>query len=163
MKSIEKLQKQVDELQAECEARGRALESNLKRIHELESECSECCYKQEFDNIEQRYMPLPVDKNGEVVRIGDELYYEGYNQQFKVGCISIQYAHAYVKDAPNGDTWKPEECVHVKSDPLKELLVDMGEEIWNTCCTCQTTWSDSGLDGIEERYAERIREALGVD
>jgi hypothetical protein len=53
---------------------------------------------------------------------------------------------------------------HVKPDPLKELLVAMGEEIWNAANDPHLggTWNDCGLHGIEERYAERIREILGV-
>ncbi|MBQ1449996.1 MAG: hypothetical protein IIZ12_03570, partial [Eggerthellaceae bacterium] len=49
---------------------------------------------------------------------------------------------------------------HVKPDPLKELLSELANEVWEASCTCQTTWSDSGLDGIEERYANRIRELM---
>ena len=157
MKSIEKLQKQVDELQAECEARGRALESNLKRIHELESECSECCYKQEFDNIEQRYMPLPLDADGVPIHVGDRLSHANKSEFVVNGITFYHNTWRVVTDLATLDDgfqmrWA-KECRHVKPDPLIELL----EEFAYKVC-------DTNVDSAEfERYAERIRELMEVD
>ena len=140
MKSIEKLQKQVDELQAECEARGRALESNLKRIHELESECSECCYKQEFDNIEQRYMPLPLDADGVPWHIGDEIEGHGVLHSMSVNRHGWSFFGTAIDPAIHR---------HVKPDPLKELLCDMIHEYGST---------DALTETVADKYADCIRE-----
>lgn len=124
--------------------------NGTKKLHELVDEIER--------EIAERYMELPTDRNGEVVHIGDELYYEGYNQQFKVGCINIQYAHIYVKDAPNGDTWKPEECVHVKQRTIEDVLQDYAYDYMEWYEGHSPT--NKKHDEIIEKYAAEIRGLL---
>ena len=108
--------------------------------------------------IAERYMLLPTDMDDEPIHIGDKMQM-AHGQVGVVVAIGETQFTVHATRQPN--VVCQAKCHrHVKPDPLVKLLVDMGEEIWNASCMCQTTWSDSGLDGIEERYAERIREAL---
>lgn len=52
---------------------------------------------------------------------------------------------------------------HIKPRTLESVLADLANEVWEASCTCQTTWSDSGLDGIEKKYADEIRELMEVE
>lgn len=100
------MKKQIAELQAECEARGRALESNLKRIHELEANS----------------MPLPLDADGVPIRVGDTVEYsDGYEMwTMRVGMIGREC----VEECESGVIAKI--CHHVKrDDPLVELAIDL--------------------------------------
>lgn len=111
--------------------------------------------------IAEKYMELPVDADGVPIHMGDAM------DDGKVAklVISDDGEHSvYVYKLPNVQhELYCYETAHVKPDPLKELLSELANDVWEASCTCQTTWSDSGLDGIEERYAERIRELLGGD
>ena len=60
----------------------------------------------------------------------------------------------------NAEEWRPTKR---KPRTLDDVLKELANEVWEASCTCQTTWSDSGLDGIEERYAEELRDLLGGD
>jgi hypothetical protein len=105
--------------------------------------------------VETQYMRLPVDKHGEVIRIGDRLVYEPVGIEGEVQALSDCWVSF-------GDSrfYGVLDCRHVKPDTLESLLQQLAEEVWEASCECQTTWSDSGLDGIAERYAERIRKAV---
>ena len=120
--------------------------------------------------ILERYMLLPVDADGAPIHVEDvlECHANGYDGAFTVFAIGSNVVvgnHDIEWVGRNSSKWfhVASFCTHVKPDSLKELLSELANEIWETNCTCQTTWSDSGLDGIEKRYAERIRELMGGD
>ena len=111
-------------------------------------------------------MLLPVDANNEPIHVGDVVAEKPFRPNIgekpaEVVCMLLNSDGWAIGDCdPRGHWYGPLQLEHVKPDPLKELLSELANEVWEASCTCQTTWSDSGLDGIEERYAERIRELL---
>lgn len=113
--------------------------------------------------IAEKYMELPVDADGVPIHEGDVIQFVneqgGTGAHVEVDAVSKYYAYY----GEGKHFYKASMCRHVKPDPLKELLSELANDVCEASCTCQTTWSDSGLDGIEERYAERIRELLGGD
>ena len=137
-----------------------------------------CATKQEINEIadeieaeaDRDYMKLPRLDDG-VINVGD--WIESDYEEIKC----VREVEALIWDGErwdfqlsdeDGDTRDCasiyefyEKSKHVaKPDPLKELLAEMAGEVWEASCTCQTTWSDSGLDGIEEHYAKRVRELM---
>lgn len=144
----------------------------MESIEKLREYAEQCCPEYEdYDarmieiadaieaEIKSRYMLLPVDADGAPIRCGDEVTTDAlWNEKWSVFAVASDY---WVD--VDGCTHKPCATHHAKPDPLKELLSELANEVWEASCTCQTTWSDSGLDGIEERYAERIRELMEVD
>ena len=116
------------------------------------------------DEIESGYMKLPVDADGVPIKPGDEMQF-GTDAPVRVD--SIGTSRCYCGDfgwfGSNGGFYGRgtlRSCRHVKRDTVESLLQELADEVWEASCTCQTTWSDSGLDGIAERYAERIRKAV---
>lgn len=125
------------------------------------------------DEIEQeiaeRYIELPVDADGVPIHEGDVIQFVneqgGTGAKVEVCAISKHYAYYGEDYAYYGEGkhfYKASMCRHVKPRTLEDVLKELANEVWEASCTCQTTWSDSGLDGIEERYADEIREVLGV-
>lgn len=106
--------------------------------------------------IAEKYMELPVDADGVPIHPGNRVEMDGKGGEvWLVGTTDVM--------CNDGMSYRAVAVNHAKPDPLKELLSELANEVWEASCTCQTTWSDSGLDGIEERYAERIRELMEVD
>lgn len=114
--------------------------------------------KEQQEYIEKYYLRYPLDADGVPIHVGDTIEYPNGRRDV-VRFITVN------DNMPtfNERGWVASKCRHVKPDPLKELLEELANEVWEASCTCQTTLSDSGLDGIEERYAERIRELMGGD
>ena len=110
--------------------------------------------------VAESYLPLPVDRNGEVLRIGDEVWFHdepdadphivrGY------GMTNGDDVDVFINHA--GEGWctntvtVPDVLVHRRPDPLKELLKDFAYKV------CDLSVSDDDTT----RYAERIRELTG--
>lgn len=118
------------------------------------------------DEIEQEiaehYIELPVDADGVPIHVGDVIQF--VNEQggtgAKVEVCAISKHYAYYGEGKH--FYKASMCRHVNPRTLEDVLKELANEVWEASCTCQTTWSDSGLDGIEERYAAEIRELMGV-
>lgn len=92
--------------------------------------------------IEERYMELPVDADGVPVCVGDELdYTDPFGNVFR---CTVQPLLAH-----------DSKCYrHVKPRTLEDVLFDFGEEF------------EGEMDEIAPviaKYAEEIRELLGVD
>ena len=110
------------------------------------------------NEVDSHFCELPVDADGVPIRVGDELFNK--NKPTDVYKVSAIAGNGYIRIYHDTAHIHSSQCRHVKPDPLKELLSELANEVWEASCTCQTTWSDSGLDGIEERYANRIRELM---
>lgn len=156
---------------ADMERRNAELEEKVGRMAETDARWE--AMRRDLENaIAERdacYMRLPVDADGVPIRVGDvldppkgseeygrlmvaELTYDGEDWYFK-GEIPASFTGQAGYFNVLGFT-------HVKPDTVESLLQRLADEVWEASTTCQTTWSDSGLDGIAERYAERIREAV---
>ena len=109
--------------------------------------------------IAERFMELPVDADGVPWTLETESFVDDTGREVVFSGLEVDYAGRW-RIRSNCVLHDPSLCRHAKPDPLKELLSELANEVWEASCTCQTTWSDSGLDGIEERYAERIRELM---
>lgn len=104
------------------------------------------------DAIEAQYMRLPVDAYGVTIRIGDRMYYGKYGQTFTVDTIVYSNSIVYVKDAVNGNTWKPDECRHVKPDHVAEELA----KFLSACGDDDPHHYDEQI----AEFAERIRKVV---
>lgn len=109
--------------------------------------------------VDSRYMLLPVDADGVPIRIGDTVREMDDCVPMKV--MSLTFYEDCVD--VNACGMNPKLLFHVNPRTIEDVLRDLANEVWEASITCQITWSDSGLDGIEERYAERIRELMEVD
>jgi len=113
--------------------------------------------------IAANYLLLPVDRNGETIRIGDEVWFHdepdadphivrGYGMT-NGRDVDVFINHADEGWCPNTVT-VPDVLVHRRPDPLKELLYEFAGN-----------YADSSGPGYDEecveRYAERIRDMLG--
>lgn len=125
---------------------------------------------EQLADMERTHMKLPLDADGVPIRIGDEMEWtnklNGEKERFTVAGYTTEYS-TWTHDnctlmATNDECaeFYCDQCRHVKPDTIESLLQDLADEVWEASCTCQTIWSDSGLDGIAERYAERIRQSI---
>lgn len=141
IESIEKLREFVDDqfvYSGQAYLQGMAIAGSIER------------------EIAERYIELPCDADGVPIHPGNRVELDGKGGEvWLVGTTDVM--------CNDGMSYRAVAVNHAKPDPLKELLSELANEVWEASCTCQTTWSDSGLDGIEERYAERIRELMEVD
>ena len=147
----------------------------IKALDELREYAEQCCPAYEdydarmmeiADEIEaeiaEKYMELPVDADGVPIRVGDYLQLG----ETRGEVVAITYCPSNGKlpwewQCDTGDWYNTAFARHVKPRTLESVLADLANEVWEASCTCQTTWSDSGLDGIEKRYADEIREMIG--
>lgn len=138
-------------------AKGRNLENHeecnllLVIADEIEAEVSE------------RFVELPCDADGVPIHVGDCLQLGDTHGKV----VALTYCPANGKlpwewQCDTGDWYNTAFAYHYKPRTLEDVLKELANEVWEASCTCQTTWSDSGLDGIEERYADEIRELMGV-
>ena len=153
MKSIEKLRESLKDCTSEA-----GIEPNRFDTYWITARACDMLIDEIEAEIAEKYMELPVDADGVPIHVGDSIEYPNGRRDV-VRFITVN------DNVPtfNERGWVASKCRHVKPDPIKELLSELANDVWEASCTCQTTWSDSGLDGIEERYAERIRELLGGD
>ena len=85
--------------------------------------------------IEERFMELPVDADGVPIRVGDKLEFGKNRNQGIVKAlnehmvIAMHVDDGYTNYAKFGLLWNADECRHVKSDMLKELLDDVSKGI----------------------------------
>ena len=128
--------------------------------------------------ITERYMELPKGGDGEVLRIGDEVWFHddepcadphvvrGYSM------LNGQDVDVFVNYAdegwcPNAVTM-PDVLVHAKPDPLKELLNDYLQERERIVRKLESNMvtlgeAKSEEDACDETFAERIRELMEAD
>ena len=118
--------------------------------------------------IAERYMELPVDRKNEPWHIGDKFAFSDGPCKKRICTVSgvgVYEVFFFYYDEHASSTkhrrFKADKLIHHKPLTIEDVLRDMGEEVWNACCESQTTWSDSGLDGIEKRYADELR-SMGV-
>lgn len=151
MESIEKLRTVARNM-----AKGRNLENheecNLLLIiaNEIERE------------IADKYTELPVDADGVPIRVGEDVVRTNdHLQPETVRVIGVNGGSVFFKHEGRVKQNVAHNLHHVKPRTLESVLADLANEVWEASCTCQTTWSDSGLDGIEKKYAAEIRAMLG--
>lgn len=151
IESIEKLRESLKD----C-AREAGVEPNRFDTYWITARACDMLIDEIEAEIESRYMELPCDADGVPIHPGNRVELDGKGGEvWLVGTTDVM--------CNDGMSYRAVAVNHAKPDPLKELLSELANEVWEASCTCQTTWSDSGLDGIEERYAERIRELMEVD
>lgn len=139
-----------------------ALKAICKRFGVSTELSAEDAAKKVLEALERDYMALPKDADGVRIEIGDRLHEHDYGQEFTVEGLKIYGSdREWWAYRVNGTQAPVSRCTHVKPRTLESVLSDLADEVWEASCTCQTTWSDSGLDGIEERYAAEIRAMFG--
>lgn len=147
----------IEELEAE-------LEAEREESAFLDAECDRLSVA--IADMEQTHMKLPLDADGVPIRPGERLTFEmndpgmctGYDFMLREGRWIL-----VVRDSEGRGGCRflaADKARHVKPETVESLLQELADEVWEASCTCQTTWSDSGLDGIAERYAERVRKAM---
>lgn len=120
--------------------------------------------------ISERYMPLPVDADGVPWTKEDKMFayfkdpYDAYEIVEYV--YNVNDESWYIRGLSEGCTseYYALHCVHVKSDPIKELL----EEFLGVCKNAKTELiSVQGVEAVEiaaiNEYADKLREVLGGD
>ena len=108
--------------------------------------------------IAERFMEAPVDADGVPTKPGDKMKTPGG----VVTVLSVNRDNFFVNKVGRPGILFTASCYsHAKPRTIEDVLADLANEVWETSCTCQTTWSDSGLDVIEKRYADEIRAMFG--
>lgn len=112
--------------------------------------------------ISERYMPLPLDADGEVIRFGDELnqfgkpmtVYAITDPQDPADCMILLIAG----DVGEHETWvRARKMCHVKPRTIEDVLDDYRRELVETwACTLDDEMTDAE-DEITARYADEIR------
>lgn len=114
--------------------------------------------------IVERYIELPVDADGVPIRVGEDVVRTNDRLQPEVvRVIGVSGGSVFFKHEGRVKQNVAHNLHHVKPRTLESVLADLANEVWEASCTCQTTWSDSGLDGIEKKYADEIRELMEAE
>lgn len=107
--------------------------------------------------IAERYMELPVDADGEVIRVGDTLSSDVYDNDFEVrGWLLGKSNDRWYVLTSLDNMIAVDTCRHVKPRTLEDVLRDCCNE-WNE--HCGNDWEQS----IYAKYADEIRGLLGVE
>jgi hypothetical protein len=114
----------------------------------------------QVEEMHETHMKLPVDADGVPIKPGDEIEYDDPLYENTRRCIVEAVCESSVFTDESYEAFTACDCRHAKPETLESLLQRLADEVWEASITCQTTWSDSGLDGIAELYAERIRKAV---
>ena len=101
---------------------------------------------------------LPVDGDGEYIRVGDTL--DGYGKTIEV--VELRYGRggwALISRDGNGyaDTFA---FAHRHEPTVEDVLREFTDEVWNRCCEGATA-SDSGIDELVAECAAKLRLAKG--
>ena len=116
------------------------------------------------DEIEReladKYLLLPVDKDGEPIRIGDLIEYRAPDEAH---AVHAQGVYVY-RDGPlEGEMvvvnerlglWQADMCRHVRPDPLEELLRDFARK----CAKGSLVYTDEDVT----ECAAKARELMGA-
>lgn len=113
--------------------------------------------------IAERFMELPVGADGVPIRVGDELecHANGYDGTFTVFAIGNNVAVGnhdieWIRRNPSKWFHIASFCTHVKPRTLEDVLREFTEKY-------QYCISDNGRSVTLAKYADEIRELLGVD
>lgn len=102
--------------------------------------------------IAEKYMELPVDADGVLIRIGDTVSEVGDCVPMKV--MSLTFYEDCVD--VNACGMNPKLLLHVKPRTVEDVLRDCCNE-WNEHC------GDDWESGVYAKYASELRELLGGD
>ena len=92
--------------------------------------------------IDSRYILLPLDAEGEPLRVGDEIEYpNGARDSVRFATISP------IGWAVNDRGWKPEAMRHHRPPTVEDVLREFGEKV-----------IDSQIPGVHPTYEEAIAE-----
>lgn len=94
------------------------------------------------------WVRLPMDEDGEYIRIGDEMVDKSSGKRFTVGHMTF-YGSGWVIRDVHGHDLPP--CTHYHKPTVEDVLKYFADETGSTT---------SELTPIIERYAERLREAM---
>ena len=124
------------------EARSESFELLPMMLDEIENE------------IEEFYMPLPLDAYGVSIRIGDIVQHYGHTGNVWMIGMDEFMCTDHVCYSMN-------ECRHVKHRTLEDVLIDYARDFHNTLSVFEAGES-SGLSPHElvDKYAEEIRELM---
>lgn len=139
----------ADEIQAEVDERERLLKQNTS--------VTEDYYK---DMIAEMYMPLPLDRDGVPIRVGDMIEYEGDEDTYRLHAQGVYvYGNGLVGVMNERfGIWYPENCRHVKPRTLEDVLEEFYHDASDADAFCTVK-----IDDVLDKYAAEIRELLGVD
>lgn len=144
----------------------------LKELRKLKGEVVDYRWGVDFNRavdaleaeIAERFMELPVDADGVPICVGEDVVRTNDRLQPEVvRVIGVSGGSVFFKHEGRVKQNVAHNLHHVKPRTLESVLADLANEVWEASCTCQTTWSDSGLDGIEKKYAAEIRELMEAE
>lgn len=141
-----------------------ALKAICKRFGVSTEWCAEDAAKKVLEALERDYMALPKDADGVPICVGEDVVRTNDRLQPEVvRVIGVSGGSVFFKHEGRVKQNVAHNLHHVKPRTLESVLADLANEVWEASCTCQTTWSDSGLDGIEKKYAAEIRELMEAE
>lgn len=117
--------------------------------------------------LERKYMRLPVDADGVPIRVGDMIEYEGDEDTYRLharGVYVYEDGHVAVVNERCG-IWYQENCHHVKPRTLEDIVIEYRLKAYNLYADSEM----SGEERVEEfrtldaEVAAEIRELIGVD
>lgn len=105
--------------------------------------------------LDERYQLLPLDAEGEVIHVGDDMV-AADGQTFTVGGVGLDNGHGvvYYTTEDGCDGYVASTCHHYRKPTVEELLRRFGPIYGAT--------NVDDIDSLVSKYAKRIRE-LGDD
>ena len=103
------------------------------------------------------YMPLPLDADGEPIRVGDVMETDnGIREVDALQRSSRKWSVGLVPVGGGAFSWHDAEAVrHHRTPTVEDVLREFADEVWNRYCN-GTTASDSGIRELEAEYAARL-------
>ena len=165
---VESLQDERDELQAKLEE----MEDAYNQLHgQLKNERNN--FKQatnaralwqeryeeaqvKLDAYDETHIALPVDADGDVLRIGDEL--KCLDESVLLNSLSWDGRRWYATETVISSGWYPAHtCRHVKPRTVEDVLRDLVNHF-----SPNAEWTQLDNDAVAE-YADELRELMGGD
>ena len=110
--------------------------------------------------VDERFMELPCDKDGVPIHVGDMIEYEGDEDTYTLHARGVYVYDNGIVAVMNErlGIWIPENCRHVKSRTLEEVLQEFANDV-----AMQGHQIGLTAHELSDKYAAEIRELLGVD
>lgn len=139
IKSLEKLRSRI--LLKDIFVRGERMSDNDEAYERANGYANKLADEIEAE-IAEKYMELPVDADGVSIHVGDVMCSAGIHEKGHKVVVSAIFEDGFVEYGNENGLIGPlhqEDWVHVKPDPLKELLRD---------CVMRSMSVDRYMDGV---------------
>ena len=165
IKSLEKLRSRI--LLKDIFVRGERMSDNNEAYERANGYANKLADEIEAE-IAEKYMELPVDADGVPIHVGDVMCSDGIHEKGHKVVVSAIFEDGFVEYGSENGLIGPlhqEDWVHVKPDPLKELLNDYLKEREKIVRKIERSMitlgeGESEEDACDKLFAERIREMM---